>query len=90
MRPSANESFLKRAYQYTKENGAMTIHELLDALRINPNTGRVSACLPTRKQASQMFRIDKRFKAIKSEAKSTSNAPYTILSYMAVTEGEEQ
>lgn len=56
---TAKEAFLRKAYLYTKENGPMTIHELLEAVRINPNTKRVSAQIPTIRAACQYLTASK-------------------------------
>lgn len=89
MRPTAKKRFTDLAYEYTKEHGAKSIRELLDALRINPNTKRTSACLPTVKSASQFLRMDKRFKAISEQAVGIHGKSYLVSRYQPVEEGGE-
>ena len=84
---TAKETFLRRAYLYTKENGPMTVHELLEAVRINPTTKRVSAQIPTIRAACQYLTASKKFIVTTTDIATVRGGQYTINRYHA--EGDE-
>jgi len=86
---TAKEAFLRKAYLYTKENGPMTIHELLEAVRINPNTKRVSAQIPTIRAACQYLTASKKFNVSLDTSATVRGGQYSINLYKAVGENYE-
>ena len=86
---TAKEAFLRKAYLYTKENGPMTIHELPEAVRINPNTKRVSAQIPTIRAACQYLTSSKKFNVSLDTSATIRGGQYTINRYLAVGESYE-
>lgn len=85
----AKETFLRRAHEYTKDNGPQTIHQLLEAVRINPNTKRVSAIIPTINAACQYLTASKKFRVSNDTISTVRGTRYSVNMYEGIGETYE-